>query len=295
MTPYWRTSPYAVAVESHHIQASDSNPITVDALFLAYHPPSLRLEYMDRPMIPLWGGFIPVHGSLAGYWCGRYAYDDGRESDSFGGFVVDEFVGESGKITGFGADAMGDYYLVGRLNGMKFVFMKQYSALDGPVAFIRMFRGRVSPTFDEITGTWSTWSLQAPNPSFWTEWQNELHVIVKHESADHGTFHFTRRPGLHISSRPTVEQFNLDKIRSLWKYAINAVLCLVRRPMLKSRRLRRTAYNLLLLERQKNWGRLPPGKEILWKDIVSLTVLDDLRFWRMEGDTYARRREIFHQ
>lgn len=115
-----------------------------------------------------------------------------------------------------------------------------------------------------------------------------------------GTFILKRHSELSILFRPDEEEMNKNRSRALWKFALNAVLLVVRRgdlrwTTLKDRRERRAAYTRLLLDRQQNDYRLPPEKELQWKEIVQKTPLDDLRLWKLLVDFYTERSQINHE
>lgn len=120
------------------------------------------------------------------------------------------------------------------------------------------------------------------------------------EPVGKGTFTFRRRPQLALQCRPGLEEFTQNRSRTLWKFAIDSALLVVRRThlrweTLRDRRERRKAYIFLLSERRKNKDKVPAEKAAQWKEVVRTNTVEDLRLWRAIGDFYAQRCVILHR
>ncbi|TCD61202.1 hypothetical protein EIP91_008790 [Steccherinum ochraceum] len=114
-----------------------------------------------------------------------------------------------------------------------------------------------------------------------------------------GSFTFKRRPELYFLARPDATLFETNRIGALWRLGITAALHIVRGRQLRwetirERRDRRRIYISLLLEQNKDRGRLAQDKKAQWRQIVDTTSPEDLQFWRVLGDFYAQRCEIVH-
>ena len=209
--------------------------------------------------------------------------------------------------------------------------LKEDSELGGPARFT--FIGLVDDSFQSVVGRWSPIVLPTNPPSGEAilEPEDTLEAGSSNEdlsqlssvqyAAEEGeidfaevfsdearpsedrvqrvTFSFTRSSEL--ASIPYLAEAGpkLTRSRVLWRIACNAALYIVRHThfradTLQHRREMRRLYTSLLLERKANGNKLPTEKKALWRDLVRENSLEDLRFWKMTGNHYARQCEIVH-
>lgn len=274
--------PKTAAAISHRTQDWDTSSADAPPHAFINPSPTPRLEYICQPFPPShWVSpeTVPPR-SLAGYWTGAYTDDNGQKSDDFGSFLIDSTISGAYEISGFGADAKGDFHLWGNIDGQRITFVKEFGSLLGGWDTHIRYDGLVNETLEEMTGVWGP--------------------IDSEDTSCGGMFVFKRRRGYHLSLHHLNEGLSIPKVRLLWNMARDAVLCVVRHRLLRWRTLqersdKRTIYTLLLLERRESNDQLPPGKDALWRSIVRSNTLEDLRLWRALGEYHARRGYIYHE
>ena len=230
---------------------------------------------------------------LAGSWKGSCADQNEKVDSAIQFSITHEGVG--GQFLGSGTDVLGAFTVSGVLDNPILLFTKNYIGVEDGLHF--RYEGEVNEERNEIIGRWGRRQHH----------EDILGPVLDLEKEDYaGTFQLLKRPLEYFQCRPSVEEFEVNRTRALWKFALNAVLNGVRSrslswQFLRERRDRRHRFIWLFIRRREmhdGWG-----EHLLWSPLDSIeqeeldtfeTTLStaDRRFYSSLASFYFRRETV---
>ena len=179
---------------------------------MSTQPDEVNLSTYDDPVpaVPL-AQPPPTESSLWNvHWRGYYeSYPDGYRGSV--GHLNLEIPQVDGTFRGTGSESLGDFKVFGKREGSQIAFTKVYPAHRGGAKYT--YEGTFNCEGDEITGSYcygrpvdeaTTFPLMTPNDAL-------------------GSFVLKRRPLYYFLFRPHQSQFDYNRPRALWRFALNAI------------------------------------------------------------------------
>lgn len=244
---YYKSEYFGQVDHQYHESSDDDDDAEVDVDQVLNKGPQhdqVDLSTYDTPaevlsllqptptLSPLWN----VH------WRGWYEtqYDSYRCSIGHLNMTIPQ---EDGTFSGSGSESLGCFQVFGKRVGSQVVFTKAYSDQNGGARWT--YEGAINDDQDEMSGTYCYGRAVEETTSF--------PVISPADVL--GTFSIRRRPLYYFLCRPFKSQFDDNKPRALWKFALDAVLHATRSQArrvswdyLKDRRDRRRKYVELYMQ-----------------------------------------------
>lgn len=250
---------------------SDSDDESEDTQFLSSDSSPTSGDELDFGGYESTVSVTNAGDGIVGLWSGYYYYHSDMECEGLMSFsIISE--DPDGFISGSGADAIGDFAIVGSAQSSDIIFTKRYVQLQQGVSVSWRYTGALDYNSETISGVWGP-----ADPTIYGS----------------GPFTIRRRPPAYFIFRPSEEDFQLSKPRAHWKFARNAVLHQVRshilrwESLLERREQRRRFVRLYIDSLIGSTG----DKEL--KAMSKTIAPEDLRYYRSLGDFYMRREIIY--
>lgn len=236
---------------------------------------------------------------LVGVWHGFYYYGFySSDTDGVMGFRIDS-INEDNTFVGGGSDSLSGFTIKGKLNERRISFLKEYDRLVQRRKTSWFYSGKINNTFDAITGKWGDPSLAQAESSQANDNEDDDPKNSETDREDFlGRFTVQKKSAEFVRFRPSDKEFEENKPRALWKFALNAVMDSVSRRVLtwstlKKRRDDRRLFINLWMEYEDNGLRNREDNEDLQMLQRQLSAVD-LRLYRHLAQVF-RSRTVQHQ
>ncbi|KAA1470668.1 hypothetical protein DENSPDRAFT_798038 [Dentipellis sp. KUC8613] len=226
--------------------------------------------YQDPPSIDITSEISTSFASscsIIGTWSGRYL-ENSLQGSAFTFTVSEEE--PDGSFAGFGLDNVGKFMFKGSRDQEKMELTKTYTLEVGPVD---EFKGTFNDSLDRVEGEWST------------------------PDEGDGGFFLLKKPLVYVVCRPADAEFEANKPRALWKFAMNAATRIARRKVftwsaVRERRDMRRRFLELHLRSDEFRGLEQDEYEEL-EHLNFVTDPEDLGYWSAVL-RFIRPRQIVH-
>lgn len=144
------------------------------------------------------------------HWRGYYETEAEGHRGSVGHLDI-EIPHSDDTFRGVGSESLGYFKIFGKREGSQIAFTKVYPEHHGGAKFT--YEGTINEDEDEITGSYCYGRPVDKDTTF--------PLIFANDAL--GTFRLQRRPLYYFLFRPHQSQFDYNKPRALWRFALNAI------------------------------------------------------------------------